>query len=511
MRAARDGVPVPSLPDAIPPATFALRLRALRERLETRLHKLDLHTDLAEDIGSARWFRGFGTMLCLGVVALSFWPDFTTVEAATAMPVDDRVRDEFRSRMIMPLALGGESGHRMGPGASVIALSDAPERPSIRLVATLGQGDSFGRMLQRAGVGAGEAEQIAAMVASAVGPGEIRAGTQFDLTLGRRKAPGEPRPVDKLDFRARFDLALAVARREDGLAIERRPIPVDATPLRITGRVGPSLYRSARAAGAPLKAIQQYLQAIDTHASLESDVSPDDRFDMIVSYKRSALGETETGELLFAGLERAGKQRLQLLRWGREGQFYEASGMGQTAVSRQYAPVAGRITSRFGLRRHPILGYARMHAGIDFGAGHGSPIHAVSDGVVTFAGRHGGHGNYVRLNHGSGLGSGYGHMSRIAVASGTPVRAGQVIGYVGSTGLSTGPHLHFEVYRGGRPIDPLSVSFTARTEVNQEQLAAFKARLAALKQIRPGAALGPIARTRVAERRPAREIARLDL
>ena len=374
---------------------------------------------------------------------------------------------------------------------------------------TLGQGDSFGRMLQRAGVGAGEAERIAALVAATVPLGEIGPGTQFDLTLGRRAQPGTPRPVDSLDFRARFDLGLAIARKDGALTLQEKPIAVDGTPLRITGRIGASLYRSARAAGAPLKAIQQYLQTIDQHISLESDVAPDDRFDMIVDYKRSAMGESETGALLYAGLEHAGKPRLQLLRWGKEGQFYEASGIGQGQV-RQIAPVAGRMTSPFGLRRHPILGYTRMHAGIDFGAGYGSPIFAVSDGLVTFAGRHGGHGNYVRLGHGGGLGSGYGHMSRIAVSPGSSVRAGQVIGYVGSSGLSTGPHLHFEVYRDGRPINPLSVSFTGRAEVNHEQLAAFKARLAALRDIRPGAALGSLApKQGTPARTPSREIERL--
>src|SRR5690606_1319740 len=118
-----------------------------------------------------------------------------------------------------------------------------------------------------------------------------------------------------------------------------------------------------------------------------------------------------------------------------EGQFFEASGMGRQTTASQFAPVAGRITSHFGMRRHPILGYTRMHGGVDFGARWGSPIFAATSGVVSYAGRHGGHGNYVRLEHGNGLGTGYAHMSRIAVSPGARVEAGQVIGYVGSTGL----------------------------------------------------------------------------
>jgi murein DD-endopeptidase MepM/ murein hydrolase activator NlpD len=286
---------------------------------------------------------------------------------------------------------------------------------------------------------------------------------------------------------------MSIERQGGRLVLTRQPIAVDAMPLRIRGTVGSSLYRSARAAGAPPKAIQQYLQTLDQHISLEGDVTPEDKFDIIVAHKRAASGESETGNLIYAGLEQNGKPRAQLMRWGDDGQFFEASGMGQQrASSGMLSPVAGRMTSSYGMRRHPILGYARMHAGIDFGAAWGSPIYAVSDGMVSYAGRHGGHGNYVRLEHGGGLGTGYAHMSRIAVSSGTRVHAGQVIGYVGSTGLSTGPHLHYELYQNGRTVNPLSVSFTVNQQVDKEQLATFKERLAKLLSVRPGAALGPM-------------------
>lgn len=464
--------------------------RARLAMLAARLPRPDIALDLAEDIGSARWFRGFGAMLGLSLAALSFWPDFSAVEAAAAIPADRATRDEFRSQMIMPLALGGDSGRRMGATQAVVPLASAPERSSLRFVATLGQGDSFGRMLQRAGVGAGDAARVSDLVAGAVSLGEIGAGTRFDVTLGRRGAAGQTRPLDRLEFRARFDLGLAIERRGGALVLTRQPIAVDTTPLRIRGTVGSSLYRSARAAGAPVEAIQQYLRTLDSHISLESDVAPGDRFDLVVAYRRSADGDAQVGNLVYAGLEHEGRPRVQLLRWGGDGQFFEASGMGASRqVTGMVAPVNGRMTSPFGLRRHPILGYVRMHAGIDFGAAWGSPIFAVSDGVVSYAGRHGGHGNYVRLEHGGGIGTGYGHMSRIAVSPGMRVRAGQVIGYVGSSGLSTGPHLHYELYRGGVPVNPLSASFTVKAGVDKQELAAFKAKLAQIKAIAPGAAL----------------------
>jgi murein DD-endopeptidase MepM/ murein hydrolase activator NlpD len=202
---------------------------------------------------------------------------------------------------------------------------------------------------------------------------------------------------------------------------------------------------------------------------------------MIVACPQSGA---DTGELLFAGLEHAGQPKAQLLRWGAEGQFYEASGMGAHRTG-LLMPVVGRMTSSFGSRRHPILGYTRLHAGVDFAAAFGAPIYAVGDGMVTYAGWHGGHGNYVRLNHGGGFDTGYAHMSRIAVQDGARVRAGQVIGYVGSTRLSTGPHLHYELYRSGVPVNPLQVRFTVSNQVDAAELAAFRARLARLRAIAP--------------------------
>jgi murein DD-endopeptidase MepM/ murein hydrolase activator NlpD len=233
---------------------------------------------------------------------------------------------------------------------------------------------------------------------------------------------------------------------------------------------------------------------LDRHLSLD-EVAPGDQFDIVVEQRRSAEGEAEIGKLVYAGLESGGKPRVQLIRWGGKGELVDAAnpGGGSLLIAQPTGglmmPVAGRITSTFGRRRHPILGYARMHAGVDFGAAHGSPIAAVASGVVTYAGRRGGHGNFVKLDHGGGLGTGYAHMSRIAVLPGTQVSAGQVIGYVGSTGLSTGPHLHYEVYQNGRAVNPLSVSFgevrMQAAPVDPARMDELRRRLDAIKAIKP--------------------------
>ncbi|MEO0062164.1 MAG: hypothetical protein RLZZ08_724 [Pseudomonadota bacterium] len=503
------GSPIAVAPALHPAPSLGGRYRAWIAQAEARLAGIDLAPDLAQDIGSRQWLRGAATLIGLTGIALAAWPGFAPLKAAPAIEMDQQARDEFRSQMIMPLALGADSGRHMRATRALANLRSAPERPRLDMEATLAQGDSFPRMLERSGVGPVEADQIAGMVGNAMPLADIAPGTKVDITLGRRPAPNMPRPVDALSFRARFDLQLAVERRGGQLALDPRPIHVDTTPLRVRGRVGPSLYRSARAAGAPASAVQQYLRALTAEIDLDSGLSANDEFDLVVEYKRAATGEVEAGKLLYAGIMRGGKPRKQLVRWGTDGRFYEASGVGETRQG-LVAPVPGRMTSSYGLRRHPILGYTRMHAGIDFAAPYGSPIYAVTDGRVDFAGRHGGHGNFVRLSHGGGMQTGYGHMSRIAVSPGQAVRRGQVIGFVGSTGLSTGPHLHYEMYRNGVTVNPASVQFVTRAQLSGGQLAAFRQRLAQLQGLTPGAALGTLAPAGVAGSEPVREIDRVD-
>ncbi|MBU2135189.1 MAG: M23 family metallopeptidase, partial [Alphaproteobacteria bacterium] len=137
-----------------------------------------------------------------------------------------------------------------------------------------------------------------------------------------------------------------------------------------------------------------------------------------------------------------------------------------------------RITSNFGPRRHPVLGFRRSHQGVDFGAGTGTPILAAGDGVVVEARRWGGYGNWVRLRHANGWETGYAHTSRYAkgIRAGVRVKQGQVIAYVGSTGMSTGPHLHYEVWKNGQRVNPIGAKVPQGTILTGGELAAFKAK-----------------------------------
>ena len=489
--------------------TLAMRYETWRIATGEKLKAMEIAPDLGRNIGSRRWLRGAATFIGLTVLAFALGPSFDPIRAAPPAAIDDTARDEYRSMMIMPLAEGGESGRITGASLAVTPLKNTPERPTIERSLSLPRGGSFAGLLRRAGLQSADASAAEALVGGVVPLSEIDAGTQIDLTLGRRPQAGAPRPLENLSFRARFDLVLELQRGSDGkLAAIKRPIKVDDTPLRIRGKVGEGLYRSARAAGAPARAIRDYLRLMGGRVSLNSEVGSDDTFDMVFEYARAATGEVKLGKLLYAGLERSDKSDIELTRFGDKGKFFDAKGKGELSggLSR---PTSGRMTSGYGMRKHPILGYRRMHGGLDFGGGYGAPIYAVTDGVVSSAGRAGGCGNAVRLNHSGGLQSRYCHMSRMAVRSGQRVKRGQVIGYIGSTGLSTGPHLHYELYQSGRRVDPRSVKYVEQETLGGRQLAAMRATMARLRDVEPGAALDSLVDTGPAADEPVREIDRI--
>jgi murein DD-endopeptidase MepM/ murein hydrolase activator NlpD len=255
-------------------------------------------------------------------------------------------------------------------------------------------------------------------------------------------------------------------------------VPAPAVgPLRIRGRVGDGLYWSLRAAGASPQVAAQYLAALATEIDV-GEVGQSDSFDMVLGANR---------DLLYAGLNRVAASSLQLVRWNANGrsEWIDAGNAERPAPSASglMMPANGPVTSYFGYRYHPILHFTRFHAGIDIGAGWGSPIVAAADGQVLGAGWAGGYGREVQIAHGGGITSLYGHMSEIVAQPGSFVHAGQLIGYVGSSGLSTGPHLHFEVRQGGTPVNPLAVRLLSAPVVDTHLAEAVKMRLAALLKV----------------------------
>lgn len=420
----------------------------------------------------ARALRPAGALalLCAGAAVAALAP-------ASAASAPEEL--QWQALAIAPLSAGARTGLRMVATQSVEPIEFAPDRPTVELAMTYGAGDSLRALLARAGATDSDAARVAAMIVAATPP--IAPGTAVSVVLGARN--GARRAIERVMLRSSLAMRLEVARDENrGLQLIRHPIAVDNRPLRVRGRAGDGLYWSLRAAGVSPQSAAEYLQALATQIDVGSEIAADDRFDLVIASRRAATGERQTGALLYAGIDRTAASDLQLVKWGSPGRasWVDAAGIGRPTAAGMQWPVAGRITSGFGYRIHPILRFARMHRGVDFGAGWGSPIVAAADGQVAASGWAGGYGRQVRIAHAGGIVTSYSHMSRIVADPGSFVRRGELIGYVGSSGLSTGPHLHYEVYRGGQAVNPLSVRFTAAPAVDVAQAAAFKARLKAL-------------------------------
>lgn len=357
-----------------------------------------------------------------------------------------------------------------------------PANAAVELQATLRSGDGLAELLTRSGAAATDARAAAKLVADAL-PAGVPEGTQLTLLLGEASEK-RARRLERLSFQPNRTFKVVVGRTPAGdLKLVRDAVSVDATPQRFRGKAGADLFWSLRAAGVPAEAARDYVEAVGRRVDTRS-LGASDEFDLVLDHWRNAKGEGSAGPLLYAGLRRASGESVQLVRWTVDGQ----SGWFDPARPTQRVegferPVAGRLTSSFGYRMHPILRFGRFHEGVDFGAAWGTPVFAAADGVVSGAGWNGGHGRQVRLAHSDGVQTSYSHLSRIVAVPGSRVRRGELIGLVGSSGFSTGAHLHFEVRRNGAPVDPLSFRRTALTAIPGSDLAALRARLEQLRSI----------------------------
>jgi len=365
--------------------------------------------------------------------------------------------------------------------ASPIVADEAPAKrePSTETITVL-SGNSLIGLLQHAGIAPSAAQSAIDALAGKWDPRALKTGQQIALL---RDDAG----VKQLRLTPDLQRDLVLTRGSDGNYIASvMPRDILTVPLRIAGTIDSSLFDAAVKAGLPQAVLSDVIHAFSYDVDFQREVQPGDAFevlfDELVEEKTGKI--VGTGDLTYAALTLSGKLAA-LYRYtppGGNPGFYNADGTNvKKALLR--TPVDGaRISSSFGLRHHPILGFTRMHQGVDFAVPAGTPIVASGDGVVAAAGWSGGYGNLVELRHDGSYSTRYGHMSRIAkgIKPGIRVHQGDVIGYVGMTGLATGPHLHYEVRVESRAINPLGVRLAAREKLDGRALADFHAQEAAI-------------------------------
>ncbi len=349
------------------------------------------------------------------------------------------------------------------------------------------RGETFEQAVRRTGIAAEEASAVAATLSNAMDVTSIPAGQRFETAIAKpRGGRGDARLIG-LTMRTGPASQLTVSRSFDG-ALRLRALEEKVTHETVVlgGKVEGSLTRTARREGTPAAIARAAARLFSHKFDLERDVRASDEFRYVFDRTVTESGRTiDTGDLLYAELKGVAFYRFQ--RPGSDKvEYFDATGKNtRSAFMRTPLERGFRVSSSFGFRRHPIAGYRKMHQGIDFAAGMGTPVVAPADGVVVEARRWGGYGNWLRIRHSNGLESGYGHLSRYAsgVRAGQRVRQGQVVAYVGSTGASTGPHLHYEIWRGGQRINPAGVRTEEGTVLAGAELAAFRAEKARIDRI----------------------------
>lgn len=248
---------------------------------------------------------------------------------------------------------------------------------------------------------------------------------------------------------------------------------------RYVGKIEDGLFVDATAVGASPNAVMNMINLYGYSVDFQRDIQKNDEFEIVVeSFYTESGRKVRDGNILFAMLKLRGRENEMYGFEGKSGlEYYDKDGV-SVRRSLLRTPVNGaRISSRFGYRRHPVLGYSKLHKGVDFAAPTGTPIFAAGKGVIVYRGRYGGYGNFIKIRHNSTYQTAYAHMSRFnqRFRNGSRVKQGDVIGYVGSTGRSTGPHLHFEVLSGNRAINPASVKTVASAvKLKGEKLKEFK-------------------------------------
>jgi murein DD-endopeptidase MepM/ murein hydrolase activator NlpD len=244
-------------------------------------------------------------------------------------------------------------------------------------------------------------------------------------------------------------------------------------------RLYQSIYETALRNKVPQSVIDDMIRLYSYDVDFQRKVQPGDSFDVFYAGEDEGANVTEKNEVLFASLTVAGETK-KYYRFQTPDDsvvdYYDETGKSAKKFLVRKPVNNAIMRSGFGSRRHPILGYVKMHTGVDWATAYGTPIFASGNGTVEVAGLEGGYGKYVKLKHNNGYETAYGHMSAFAkgLEVGKQVRQGQIIGFVGSTGQSTGPHVHYEILVNGRFVDPMRIKLPRGRSLEGPLMAGFE-------------------------------------
>ncbi|MDE3115496.1 MAG: peptidoglycan DD-metalloendopeptidase family protein, partial [Pseudomonadota bacterium] len=367
---------------------------------------------------------------------------------------------------------------------------------------TMDSGDTLTGVLTDAGVSNDDANAVVAALRKVYDPRSIRAGQSFDLSFG----PAAQRPVARIVYSAPTDgtaddadaaqasagpllsvsfspsieQEIAITRATDGsFTAQSTKHDLVARYHRAGARIDSSLYLAAMQAGIPADIVVQMIHVLSYQVDFQRDIRPGNSFELLYNYYYTPDGKPAKQGVIDYITMNLGGRTVTLYRYdGKNGDgvdYLDARGRSAKSLLMRTPVDGARISSGFGMRFHPVLGYTRMHKGVDFAVPVGTPVMAAGAGTIKFEGRENGYGNFLLIQNNSQYSTAYGHLSRFVrgLHVGSHVRQGEVVAYSGNTGITTGPHLHYEIRIDGKQVNPLNVKIATGVQLRGKPLQAF--------------------------------------
>jgi murein DD-endopeptidase MepM/ murein hydrolase activator NlpD len=426
----------------------------------------------------------------------------TGLHAVPAIAAEDS-KDLYR-------AAGLISPDIMGPLDRLLAAERKAAKPQTESrMLTVDHGDTIVSMLQDAGVSKVDAAAVVAAIKPLISPKAIRSGQMFKATFGApnpleavqavgpRAAKIDQDDEDSSPMRRLLSLSFAPSidhqinvylAPQEGYFAEDVQSKLEAHYQHAGATIDSSLYLAAMQAGIPANLVVEIIRMFSYEVDFQRDVHQGDEFEVFFKGYFTPDGQpARADDILAASMTLSGKKHL-LYRFelpDGEPEYFDVNGQSAKSMLMKTPVDGARISSGFGERQHPILGYTRMHKGIDFAVPSGTPVMAAGSGTIVFAGTAGEYGNLVVINHGNSYATAYGHLSRFApgLRNGERVHQGDVVAYSGMTGLATGPHLHYEIRVNNSQVNPTTVKLASGRKLESDDLKAFFATRAHLDQL----------------------------
>ena len=341
---------------------------------------------------------------------------------------------------------------------------------------SVNQGDNFAKILRKGGLKGRDIDRLLINGKEIYDFSKIYLG---DIVKVQSNYNNEDNlEIFKMVYRFSENKELIVNYINKNFVYEIRQIELFEEKIFVSGEITTSLYQAMKKAGLSELIITEIIRIYSFDVDFQRDIYEGDYFEALFTRRKNDQGKTvqiEDPEYLV--LSSRGTPLIYYLYSNDEfSEYFDENGKGMTK-SLMKTPINGaRLSSNYGMRKHPILGYNKMHKGVDFAAPTGTPIFAAGNGVVEFAGKNGSYGNYIRIRHDSTYKTAYAHLNgfKKGVYGGVRVKQGDVIGFVGSTGRSTGPHLHYEIIVNGKQVNPSTLKLPSGRKLNDQQLEELK-------------------------------------